>query len=282
MRLKRVDDTTTGAATERPSPKERERAKRERGAYDVVVALTVAEIRASRDITIGGLLKWMLEPVSYMFVYFVLVASILIRAQFGGAYPLFLLCALIPFRFFTGAVNGSMGLIQRFSSVVANIPLPKSLLPLVHLTVEAANLLVALLLFIPMVVIFDTDVWPSILWLPVILISLVLLTAGPTYLGTLFGLYYPDLRGVAQNLIRAAFFVSTGLVAMKVVPGDELRLLIRANPLSGVFDSFRSVFLHGTTPDLFDLVYPPFVGLVLLTIALPLFRAREARIPKEV
>jgi ABC-type polysaccharide/polyol phosphate export permease len=253
---------------------------RRQRAREVLSALTVAELRASHEFSIAGVLRWILEPVSYMFVYFVLVAAILNRPEF--AFPLFLLCALVPFRFFTGALNGSMSLVQRYSSVVANTSLPPFVLPLVLIVVEGMDMLVALLLFVPMVIYYGTDVWPSILWLPVGLLTLVLLTAGPILLGTLFGLYYPDLRGVAQNLVRATFFVSTGLVAISRVPGRELPRFFRANPLSGVFDTFRAVFLHGNTPDVVDLVYPPLVGLLLLLIAIPLYRARARHLPKEV
>ncbi len=248
-------------------------------------ALFTAELRSSRDFTLTGVLKWMIEPISYMFIYFVLVASVLARGRAGAAYPMFLLCALVPWRFFTGAVNGSMGLLTRFSSVLTGVPTPKPVLPLVLVATEAANMVVALVLFVPMVLIYDVDVWPSILWLPLILAILVLLTTGPTYLATVFGLYFPDFRGVAQNLIRAGFFVSTALVPISLVPGQRLKLLVTANPMSSVFDSFRTAFgliRTRTSPELFDLIYPVLVGGLLLVIGLGLYFWRDRHFPKEV
>ena len=247
------------------------------------MALLRAELRTRREFTVTGAVKWMVEPLSYMVIYFVLVASVLRSGQ-GPVYPLFLLCALVPFQFFNGSVSGAMALLNRFSNVLAGMPTPKAILPLVLIASQAANLLVALVLFVPMVLIYRTDVWPSVLWLPVVLVILVLLTAGPTYLATVFGLYFPDFRGVAQNMLRAAFLVSTALVAFENIPGDRLPILVKANPLSSVFDSFRVAFGASprTSPSTFDLVYPLLIGGVLLVIGLAVFRWRERHFPKEV
>jgi ABC-type polysaccharide/polyol phosphate export permease len=127
-------------------------------------------------------------------------------------------------------------------------------------------------------------VWPSILWLPVVLAILVVVTTGPTYLAAVFGLYFPDFRGVAQNLIRAGFFVSTALVPISRIPGEQLPLLIKANPMSGVFDSFRVAFglVKRTSPEPFDLLYPLAVGGLLLVAGLALYLWREQHFPKEV
>jgi lipopolysaccharide transport system permease protein/teichoic acid transport system permease protein len=262
-----------------------------RRGWNVFRALVVAEFQDSRDLTVIGSIKWLLEPLSYMFVYFVLVASILGRSR-GYAFPLFLLSALVPWRFFTGVMQGSMGLVNRFSSVIVNVGVPLAVLPPVVMATELTNMLIALVLFAPMVLIYSVDAWPSVLWLPVIVADLVLLTAGPAYLMTVFGLYFPDFRGVAQNLIRAGFFLSTALIPLSRVPGDLLPKLIKANPFSGIFDSFRAVFgvanvnregeLVGHAPKPVDLLYPALVGVVLLVAGMLLYRARSSRIPKEV
>jgi ABC-type polysaccharide/polyol phosphate export permease len=244
----------------------------------------MAELRSAKDLTVLGMLKWMVEPVVFMLVYLILLAAVLGRPSF--AYPLFLMCALVPFRFFTGSVSGSMVLLNRFSSALTGVPTPRRVLPLVLLATEAVNLVVSLVVFVPLVMIYDVDVWPSILWLPVVLSILVVLTAGPTYLATVFGLYFPDFRGVAQSLIRAGFFLSTALVPIGEFPreADQLRLLVQANPLSSVFDSLRVVFgmVERTSPAPINLIYPFLVGVLLLAVGLAVYRWRERQFPKEV
>ena len=57
------------------------------------------------------------------------------------------------------------------------------------------------------------------------------------------------------SLTRAAFFVAPGVVALDQISGDTSDWL-RANPLTGLFEAFRSVFLYGESPAAWELLVP--------------------------
>jgi homopolymeric O-antigen transport system permease protein len=135
-------------------------------------------------------------------------------------------------------------------------------------------------LFIPFMLVYSIPPTATILWLPVIILVLILVTAGPTYLGALFGLYFPDLKGVAQNLIRATFFLSAALIPLELIPGDTLPLLIQANPLTGIFEAFRAVIVFQSPPQAAHVLYPAAFGVVALAIGLALYRSRQAEFAK--
>ena len=52
------------------------------------------------------------------------------------------------------------------------------------------------------------------------------------------------------------------------------------NPLTGLFESYRSAVLYGSSPAAIDLLYPVAVALVLLAICLPLYRAEQRHLAK--
>ena len=251
-------------------------------AWEVFRALTVADLRVTHDLRPIGILKWMLEPISYMFVYFFLIATVIDRDEF--AYPLYLLCALVPWRFFMGTFVGAMDLLPRYSFVITNTMTPTFALPLVTIATEAANMVIALLLFVPAIAYYGIDVWPAVLWLPVLLAVLVLLTTGPAYFSAVMGLYFPDYRGVVQNLVRAMFFVSSALLPLEEIRElpREAQLVVRFNPLTGLFDSFRSVFRSGRAPEAIDLLIPFAAGAVLLAFGVGLYLWRMHEFAKEV
>jgi ABC-type polysaccharide/polyol phosphate export permease len=251
-----------------------------RRAWETFRALTTAEIKQERDFSPAGLLRWAVEPLSYMLVYIVLLGAILNRPR--ADFPLFLLAALIPFRFFTETLGRSMGVLKSYSSLLTNRIFSREALPLVVVASNAATLILSLTLLIPFMFLYDAPFSPALLWVPAVVAILLVLTAGPAYLGALFGLYFPDFRGAVQNLIRVSFFVSTGLVTLQDVPGEELPRLVQLNPLSSIFDSFRAPILLGRAPQLFDLLYPLGVGLVILGFGLALYRRRQDQFAKEV
>lgn len=255
--------------------------KRLERSRDVIWALTQAELRDERDLSVIGLLKWTLEPLAMLGVYMLLVAGVFRRAE--ADFALFMMCALVPFRFFSGAVTMSMSLVVRFGNIIGSYAIPRGVLPIVTILTEGASFAVGLVLLVPFMVYYGTvDVVAVLIWLPLMVAVLGLLTAGPVYLGAVYGLYLPDFRGAAQNLVRMSFLASTGLVALGKIPGDSLPRLFRANPLSGVFDGFRAVLIDGRGPDAGDVLYPAGVGAVLLVVGAVVYRWRERDFAKEV
>lgn len=248
--------------------------------WEVFRALTVAEIREERELTLAGILRWMVEPLSYMLVYMILLGAILNRPR--PDFPLFLLAALIPFRFFTECLFRSMAALRSYGTIMTNRLIPREVIPLVIVAANVPTLLLSMLLLVPFMFVYDIPFTPALLWIPMVLAILVVLTAGPCYLAALFGLYFPDLRGPVQNLVRVSFFMSTGLVTLRDVPGKELPELIEANPLSSIFDSMRFPLLHGRMPGQNDLLYPLLIGVLLLVLGVTLYRARQDQFAKEV
>lgn len=246
----------------------------------VVAALTRAELRNSQDLRPLGLLKWMLEPVAAVVVYVILVAGVFRHAQ--PAYPLFVILALIPFRFFSSSINDGMSLLQTNARVIGAYALPRGVLPLVPVFAQAASFLISFTLVMPFAMYYKTGLTWALLWLPVVFVVLGVLTAGPTYLAAVYGLYLPDFRGVAQSFLRLSFLASTGLVALGRIPGDGLPRYFKANPLSGIFDALRAIVIRGRSPAAILLLYPLAVGVFLLVAGVVVYRWREAEIPKEV
>src|SRR5207237_2622280 len=113
----------------------------------------------------------------------------------------------------------------------------------------------ALVVLVPFMVYYRTGLSPALFWTPVVIAVLAILVSGPAYIATIFGLYFPDYRGAAQNFIRLGFLASTGLVAAKQIPGKNLPRLMQVNPASGVFDSFRDVIIGQKAPGFWHLVY---------------------------
>lgn len=248
--------------------------------WEVFRALTVTEIKREREFTLPGILRWMVEPLSYMLIYMIVLGAILNRPR--ADYPLFLLAALVPFRFFTECLFRSMGAIKSYGSIITNRLIPRDVIPLVVVAANVPTLLLSMGLLIPFMVVYDVPFTLSLVWVPVTLAALFLLTAGACYPAALFGLYFPDLRGPVQNLVRVSFFLSTGLVTIREIPGEELPALIQANPLSSIFDGLRAALLAGRRPTPFDLLYPGLLGLVVMIAGLAAYRAREHEFPKEV
>jgi len=249
-------------------------------ARDVVLALATARIREERDLTVQGIVRWAIEPASYTAVYLLLFGLLLHRDRF--AYPLFLLCALIPFRYLTGVWLSSMSVVVAHTALITNHLFPRKILPIVPALTEAANLAVASLLVVPLLVWYTIVPGPELVALLPVVLALLLLAVGPGLILAVVGLRFRESRALVANGVRLSFFVSSALVGLDEIDEPLYRLLLRVNPMTGIFESIRAVVVDGRLPATADLLYPILVGAVLVVVGLAVYNRYEPSFAKRV
>ena len=172
-------------------------AGRTRRSWDVLIALVRADLRDSRDLTPVGVIKWLLEPLAAMVTYFMLIVVMLHRG--GHAYPVFLMCALLPWRYLQGVITSGMNLLPNYANIITARAIPRMVLPMVLIITEGLNFVVALVLMAPLMRIYGVHPTLALLWLPAIVAVLVVLVSGFAYLAAVFGIYFPDYRSTVAN-----------------------------------------------------------------------------------
>jgi len=244
------------------------------------VSLLVAELRDAHELSVRGMLTWLLEPFAMTIVYILLVAVMLDRGE--PSYPLFLVCALLPWRYVQGVVTSGMDLLMVYANVITTRPVPRLVFPCVLLAAEGASFLVALTLLAPVMVATGTPPTLALVWLPVTIAALVALMVGPSMLASLFGVYFPDYRSTMASLVRLGFMASTGVVALDSIRSEWAATAVRLNPASAIFDSFRSIVVDGRLPSAWNTLYPFAVGGAVAVLGLVVFRAVVPAVAKDL
>jgi lipopolysaccharide transport system permease protein len=243
------------------------------GALDVLLALTASDLRSRYGRGPWQLLKWVLDPFALVGVYLLLVAFVLDR---GGRAPgLSLACAVVPFQLVMMAVvNGSNAVTQR-RSIILNMGFPRVLIPLAGALTETVAFGGSLLLLALTMAVYEIAPTAAVVWLPVVIAVNVVLAVACAYGAALVGLWFADLRPFLVSVVRAMFFLAPGLVPLSEVGGraDEL---LRVNPLTGLFEAYRSVLLDGERPAAWQLLFPLAAAALLLAVFVPVV-VREQR-----
>ena len=125
------------------------------------------------------------------------------------------------------------------SSIILNMGFPRGLIPISAVLTETVVLTTSLILIPLMMVVYGVAPTAAILWLPVAFAVTVALSLALAYPAALFGIWYPEMMPFGVSLVRAMFFLATGLVALDQVSGTA-RDLLPFNPLTGLFESFAT------------------------------------------
>jgi ABC-type polysaccharide/polyol phosphate export permease len=240
---------------------------------DVIVALSQADLRLRYGRGRSRLLKWLLDPFAVAGVYLLLVTFVLDRT--GPAPGLSIACAIVPFQIVMSSVVNTMSAVSSRRSIILNMTFDRTLIPVAGVLTETIAFAASLLLLVMMMALYGVAPTVSVAWLPLVLLVTVAFSVAVGYPCALFGLWFRELRQFFVSFVRTMFFLAPGLVALVEIEGLAADL-IRLNPLTGLFESFRDVLLYGQRPAAWQLLYPLGFAVVVLAIYLPVFR-RDAR-----
>jgi ABC-type polysaccharide/polyol phosphate export permease len=246
---------------------------------DLLVALSSSDLRARYGRGSWKSLKWLLDPFFATGVYLILVTFVIDRP--GAAPGLSIACATVPFQLVIASVVNGLNSIQARHSIVLNTQFDRTMIPLAGVITETIAFGSALVLLAVMMVVYSVPPTLAILWLPVVVGVTMLLSVSLAYPVSLLGLWYPDLRTFVVSAMRTLFFVAPGLVALDQVPEGAQKWL-KLNPLTGIFESYRSVLLYGHSPAAWEILYPTIFAGLLLFLVMPLYRREQKQFAKLV
>jgi homopolymeric O-antigen transport system permease protein len=223
--------------------------------------------------------RWLLEPVAIVGVYLLLVAFVLDRH--AHAPGLSLACAVIPFQLVLLTISNAMGSLEARRPILLNMAFRRMLLPIASALTESAGFGASLLLIVAMMVIYAVAPTWNVLWFPLVLAVNILLAASAAYAATLFGIWLRELRAFVASFVRILFFLAPGLVPLQEARAG-IRTLLKINPMTGLFEGYRSVFLFGTRPAAWQLLIPLAASAILLAVFVPIYRSEQRQFAKVI
>jgi ABC-type polysaccharide/polyol phosphate export permease len=246
---------------------------------DLLVSLTASDLRSRYGRGPALVVRWLLEPFALVGVYLVLTNVVLNRP--GTATGLSLACAIVPFQLVMLAVTNAMTAVSLRRPIITNMSFRRTLLPLSSVLTESTSFVASFGIIVTMMAIYTVAPTPALLWLPVVAAVTITLAAGFAYPASLFGRWFWELRPFLVSIVRILFFLGPGLVPLSTASSGTEDIL-RLNPFTGLFESFRAIFLYGTNPTAYDLLYPLGIGVALLVAFVPLYRRDQREFAKVV
>lgn len=250
-----------------------------RRSLDVLRALTESDIRFRYGRGPFRFARWLLDPVALVGVYLFLVSFVL--NQPGETPGLSLACAVIPFQLVMLTIANAMTALELRRPILLNMAFKRMLLPISAALTELVAFSSSLLLVVAMMAVYDVAPTWAVLWFPLVLLVNLLLAIAAGYAAVLFGVWLRELRGFVTSFVRALFFLAPGLVPLAET-SDDIQDLLRLNPLTGLFEAYRDVFMDGTRPALWELAFPVIAAVILLVIFVPLYRSEQRQFAKVV
>lgn len=251
--------------------------RRLRAAFDLLYALTEADLRFRYGRGPLRFLRWLLEPFALVGVYLVLVTFVLRRP--GIAPGLSLAAAIVPFQLVMATVTNAMVALDIRRPILLNMSFRRNLIPISSALTEGMSFSASFLLVVVMMAAYRVAPTPMLLWLPLVLLVNLYFAVAAAYAAALLGIWLRELKPFLLSFVRMLFFLGPGLVPLSQT-STGVRRLLELNPFTGLFESYRDVFLTGQAPAAWQLIYPIAIASLLLAVFVPLFQAEQRQFAK--
>ncbi len=193
---------------------------------------------------------WSLFHPVLMLVIYTLVFSIVFKARWGAgeesrvAFGLVLFSGMIVHGLMAECLNRAPTLIISHTNYVKKVVFPLEILPWVVLISAGLHFLVSLGILIVFCLLGGVSLHPGTLLVPVVLLPLVLITLGLTWLLASLGVYLRDLGQGIGIVTTVLLFLSPVFYPIDALPGD-FQSLIKLNPLTVPITQLRNAMLWG-------------------------------------
>jgi len=251
----------------------------------LILYLVRADLKKHGSDTLLGNIWWILDPLLSMLVYVVLIAVILQNKT--DAYPLFIFCAILPWKWFSSTVSDGVTSVSLHDKLIKQINFPKLVLPFSAVIAGIVNFAFGMIPLLGLSVLFYADrLSPWILLVPLIAIPQLIFSLAVATVLAGCNVFYRDVGNLARHLLRFWFYLSPALYGpdkvAELAKGDHwwVGTLFALNPWTTLFTAYRDVIYNDHAPDVLALGAVTAASLVMLALAILFFKRVEPTFAK--
>jgi len=245
---------------------------------DVIWILVKKDFKIRYRNSALGFVWSLLNPLSSMTILTV-VFSLLLKSGIDN-FPIYLLTALLPWRFFSIGTMQAAGSIAGNPSLVKKIYLPRDVLVLANNLASFISYLMEFAALVPIMIVLGMTVTPHVLLLPVIVLIEFLVVFGISLGLAALNVFYRDFYQIWDIALQLGFFLCPVFYDPNIIP-EQYRFHYSLNPMTRIIESTRRILYYNGFPTVFDLATPLLSALLLLVVGYGIFRWLEPRLAEE-
>ena len=179
-----------------------------------------------------------IQPLMTMLIFSLFFGKLARMPSEGLPYPIFYYAALLPWTYFSGALQNATNTIVENQRVVTKVYFPRLVLPLSAVLSGLLDLGISFTIFVVLMLYYRIHFAWTILLLPGFLLLAVATALGVGLWLSALNAIYRDIRYVMPFLVQLWLFGSPVAYPSSLVP-ERWRWLYGLNPMTGVIEGFR-------------------------------------------
>jgi lipopolysaccharide transport system permease protein len=229
------------------------------------------DLKLRYQASVLGFLWSMLNPLLMLVIYTVVFSRVM-RVPMEGNYTFFLFSGLMPWTFFSGSLIAATGSVIGNAGLIRKVQFPHETLPVATVLFCFAQLVLALLVVVPGLVLITGARLTAVAWLAIPLLLLQLaFTIGLAFALAALTTVFRDVTHLTDVVLMVLFWGTPIVYPAEMAPA-ALRTWFRLSPVSGFIGGYRSLLVGHRLPDAGTLAILVTWTVVALAVGHALFR----------
>jgi lipopolysaccharide transport system permease protein len=186
----------------------------------------------------------------------------------------------VPWAFVVAAVRFATNSLVMNKELVTKIYFPREILPLASVLANLIDFLVAAVVLTILLTVFRVGISIQLLWVPVLLVLLLLLTGGLAILLACANLFFRDVKYLVEVALTYGIFFTPVFYSASTL--GKIGTLLLLNPLGPILESFRDVIIIHRAPDFRWLAYSTAWAILGFAISWKIFQKAEPSFAESV
>ena len=191
-------------------------------------------------------------------------------------FPVFVLCGIIPFNFFSFAWSTGTSSIMANATLIKRVAVPREVVPISTVLSSVPHLMIQLSLLIVMVLLYGITPGWHWLWLLVIWTLEIAFVCGLALIFSALNVFVKDTRYFVESANTVLFWLVPIFYPFSVVPSKYAEIY-QFNPVAAIILAMRNILLEAKAPSVVLVLKLTCVSILTIAVGHFAFRKVEQR-----
>ena len=226
-----------------------------------------------------GVLWTFLNPLLMLAVY-AFVFPYILRVKTDN-YTIFMIVALIPWNFFTAAIQQGTGCVVANGNILKKVYFPREIIPISITTSQLINFFITCIIMFAFIIFSGVGFSIHILLFPILVLIQYILTLALTFFLSSLTVFAHDIDHFVSIALTLGFYATPVVYQASMLP-QKFQWAMKVNPMAVLVEAYRSILYYHRLPDMTMLVVWGLGSVALLVVGYLIFKKLEKSFVEEL